>query len=43
METEGWTMLMSRNIFNMGGQEVGGWNRWEMSGIGGALFSEFIE
>lgn len=43
METEGWVILMRRNIFNMGGQEVGEWNRWEMSRIGGALFSEFTE
>lgn len=38
METEGWVILMNRNIFNMGGQEVGEWNRREMNRIGRALF-----
>lgn len=41
METEGWVMLMSKGILNMVGQEVGQWNRWAISEIGEALFSEF--
>ena len=41
METEGWVMLMSKSILNMVGQEVGQWNRWPISEIGEALFSEF--
>lgn len=43
METEDWVMLLSKSILNMVAQEVGEWNRWAISGIGEALFSEFTE